>query len=71
MLSAFPSTFSWSESWYSQQQLDGLQMQTANENPLAAQVWGFVGLSRVLSWANQLSAEALERQFFTHAWSRK
>lgn len=46
-----PSALSWSESWSSQHQLDGLQMQIANENPLATQVQGLPGHSRVLSWA--------------------
>lgn len=46
-------------------------MQTANENPLTFQIWGLLSLSRVLSWVKQHLAEALERQLFTHTWSRK
>lgn len=46
-------------------------METANENLLATQVWGLPGHCRVLSWAKQLLAEALQRQHFSRAWSDK
>lgn len=68
MLFAFPQLFP--ESWHSQQQLDGLQLWTANGNSLATQVWDLLGHNRVLSCPKQLWAEALQKQHFTKAWSR-